>query len=193
MASAPVSGPFSKARRFGLTFEPRHTRGFTLIELLVVIAIIGILAAVVMVSLNVARIRGRDARRLADLQNIAIAMEIYFDQLNMYPAGANAAPGVANWNVIVTALNGQGLIPAATVSDPLPTRDYVAQTNDPVSATAYLLGANLEQDNQACNSDYDGADLSGGGNICTDAAPDDCDDAGAGDDDGADFCLIQQQ
>ena len=48
-----------------------RSKGFTLIELLVVIAIIGLLASVILISLNVAQKKGRDARRVSDLIQIA--------------------------------------------------------------------------------------------------------------------------
>ena len=59
--------------------------GFTLIELLVVIAIIGILSSVVLASLNTARAKSRDARRIADLSQIQKALELFYDANRQYP------------------------------------------------------------------------------------------------------------
>jgi prepilin-type N-terminal cleavage/methylation domain-containing protein len=48
----------------------REEKGFTLIELLVVIAVIGLLSSVILASLNNARKKGRDTRRIEDLRQI---------------------------------------------------------------------------------------------------------------------------
>lgn len=58
------------------------TGGFTLIELLVVIAIIGVLSGMVMVNLQDARERARDAQRKADLKQIQNALEMYKNDQN---------------------------------------------------------------------------------------------------------------
>ena len=59
--------------------------GFTLIELLVVIFIIGLLASIVTVNVNVARQKGRDAKRSSDLDTIRTAVELYNNTNKTYP------------------------------------------------------------------------------------------------------------
>ena len=66
----------------------KNQKGFTLIELLVVIAIIGLLASVVLLALNSARQKSRDAKRVADIRQLASAMELYFNDNGTYPTAS---------------------------------------------------------------------------------------------------------
>lgn len=71
-------------------------RGFTLIELLVVIAIIGILSSVVLASLNSARMKARDVRRISDFKALSTGLAFYYDKYGKYP---NESPVMTNmWN-----------------------------------------------------------------------------------------------
>lgn len=73
--------------------KQNHKKGFTLIELLVVVAIMGMLASLAVVSLNNARARARDARRISDIKQVQTALELYFLDNSSYPAGTNVHLG----------------------------------------------------------------------------------------------------
>jgi type II secretion system protein G len=72
--------------------------GFTLIELLVVISIIGLLASVVLISLNSARTKARDTRRKADARQFQTALELYYNDNNQYPASGGATAPNGGWS-----------------------------------------------------------------------------------------------
>lgn len=91
--------------------------GFTLIELLIVIAIIGLLASIVMVSLNSARAKARDTKRVGDLRNLMTALEMYYDAHNFYPASAlvSNCDGNVAFNTALAALVSEGFLTALPV------------------------------------------------------------------------------
>ncbi len=85
-------------------------KGFTLIELLVVISIIALLASVVLVSLNKAQAKARDAQRISALQQIQKALILYYDKNGHYPIINNGYYGILSsgngvkWGMLATDL-----------------------------------------------------------------------------------------
>ncbi|OGJ00117.1 hypothetical protein A3I90_01220 [Candidatus Nomurabacteria bacterium RIFCSPLOWO2_02_FULL_41_9] len=102
--------------------------GFTLIELLVVVAIIGILASVVLSSLNTARAKGADAAIKANLANIRAQAAIIFEDNNQTYAGLCTDAVVSNQTTAAaTALGG-------TVDNDLSTAGLATTVNCHVAA-----------------------------------------------------------
>ncbi len=98
-------------------------RGFTLIELLVVVAIIGILASVVLASLNSARNKGGDAAIKSNLAGVRSQAELLFNEYGAYGVDGTPTPfalgqcantadtlfvNTTIWNQIIAAYTASG-------------------------------------------------------------------------------------
>lgn len=71
-------------------FESPANRGFTLIELMVIMIIMGILVSLISGNVLNSLQKGRDARRKNDLAQVQKALELYYEDIKMYPSGVPA-------------------------------------------------------------------------------------------------------
>ncbi len=146
----------------------KKQKGFTLIELLVVIAIIGILSSVVLASLSTARAKSRDARRISDIGQLQLSLEMYFDTQATYPT-STAGTFSATVNIVdstkpINYLVVAGFLPKLP-AEPNTTGKYwygalasntATDFTTATPVTSYVLAALLERtDNTALTSDAD--------------------------------------
>ena len=80
--------------------KSKTNAGFTLIELLVVIAIIGVLAGIILLALNNARAKGRDAKRAGDMRQMVTAFEQYRIANGTYPTGTASIAIIGTGSVL---------------------------------------------------------------------------------------------
>ena len=136
----------------------KRNHSFTLIELLTVIAIIGILAAIIIISLDKVRGKARDARRKTDLETISKAIDQYGIDKGAYPLMAGKRGDSCN----LTFWNTDLYTPLKDYVSKLPTDPYNATVGGlrycyyykhDLSTGAYKIRAKLEQDTAAMQND----------------------------------------
>ena len=117
----------------------KNKKGFTLIELLVVIAIIGLLSTLAIVSLNSARQKSRDAKRVADIKQIQTALELYYNDNFGYPPDVTSGDSITSTSTEVTYM---GQVPVA----PTPPDGDCDTDNNPYRYTTNDSGATYHLD-----------------------------------------------
>ena len=117
---------------YGSGFTPArsHRRtGFTLIELLVVIAIIGILAAMLFPVFARARESARKTQCLANVKNIAMALQMYVSDYSAYPPQETRAEVLDYFNnhnaAVTNCIGGNYTHPNPYLEWPLVLDEYV--------------------------------------------------------------------
>lgn len=120
----------------------KYTKGFTLIELLVVIAIIGILASVVLASLNTARAKSRDAIRAQTLVQLRSALESYYADNGSYPSTNGAYTSSMNVGCVSTVtVQTANWIPGLAPTY-IPTLPVDPRYTNPSDCKGYLYVSN---------------------------------------------------
>ncbi len=130
-------------------------RGFTLIEMLVVLTLLGIVASILLITINpVAQLqKSNDSHRKADLEQLQHALELYYQDKNSYP------PSSADFKI----MNGASTLSwgspwqpymATLPKDPFLSDIYVYYSPPSAAGQTYYLYASLQRgskDLQACN------------------------------------------
>ena len=116
-----------------------YLTGFTIIELLVVVGIIGIVTGIIMSSISSAKAKGRDAKRIADVSVIQLALERYYDINRNYPTSLSS---LADSSVPTKDPSGNNY-------------SYVALECSVSIPYSYHLGTTLELGNSILNDDMD--------------------------------------
>ena len=146
---------------YKINSKTKLSKGFTLLELLVVIVIIGLLTIIVIASVNSARAKGRDTKKITEFKSMQNALQIYFSTNGYYPQSCTTVAGGCT-----------SLVPSliSKVPDGI---DYTGlDTISTGKCRAYHMGVTLETNNKVLSTDKDmtsnatGLAASGYSNLC---------------------------
>lgn len=112
--------------------------GFTLIELMVVIAVIAVLVGIVVIAVNPVRViqDAQDTKRRTEMNQIKVALQMYFNDSKDYPASGAAALGAA---LVPNYIKGQ--LPSVTA--------VLGFTYTKISTTDYKANVPVNNSTQA--------------------------------------------
>ena len=134
-----------------LSKKSQTSKAFTLIELLVVISIISLLSSVVLASLDTARSKARDARRIGDLKQLEIALEFNYDKYGEYTQSEARCIDTSIGSPGCTASYGTGDWSANSDLRDLVDKDSFMSTlpKDPINNATYYYNYEVWNANQA--------------------------------------------
>lgn len=148
--------------------------GFSIIELLIVMAIIAILTAIITTNFATSKSKSRDAKRVSDIAQIQLALEMVFDKCNAYPQGISVSSTIPLDPVSGTFCKKLGSSSNYTLGDFISvvpkesaTQLYTYGKNTTAPFVDYVLRANLENNSTVLVDDVDGTVL---GTDCSDTA-----------------------
>ncbi len=119
-------------------------RGFTLVELLIVMVILGILTTIVASSFSSSQEKARDTRRKNDLNAVAKAIEVYFNDKGNYPPCNSGYIDGFSWGDEFIDANGT-IYMVKLPQEKTSTRNYYYVTEGGQNQT-YAIYARLEND-----------------------------------------------
>ncbi len=142
----------------------KNKKGFTLVELLVVIAILSLLATIGLGQYRTSQRKASDAQRKADLDNIARAIEMYYNDNGSYPLSTgglvDVGAGGLDWGdqLIKSYVTEDIIYMKSLPVDPAGNQSYCYEST---SGVYFRIFAALENENDldigeyTCNSgDY---------------------------------------
>lgn len=105
----------------------KANRGFTILEMLTIVTILSVLGSVVFLSTQAGRAKGEDAKRLTDIDQMAVAARLFAEQTGAYMTCGSGTPVVPHIDSCMQTALSPYL--AAISSDPTATMNYQFDSN----------------------------------------------------------------